>query len=57
MSPGRAHRLGGDGGVVGFPGGVADGELDHLVDEAAALGSGQAVGVHDGGDLAGPPAA
>jgi hypothetical protein len=34
-------RLRGDGGVVGFPGGVADGELDDLAQEAAPLASGQ----------------
>jgi hypothetical protein len=33
--------LRGDGGVVGFPGGVADGELDDLAQEAAPLASGQ----------------
>jgi hypothetical protein len=47
-------RLRGDSGVVGFPGRIADGELDDLVQEAAALAGGQTVGVDDGGELAGP---
>src|SRR5690242_18832488 len=47
-------RLRGDRGVVGFEGGVADGELDDLAQEAAPLASGQAVAVDDGGELAGP---
>ena len=46
-------RLWGDGDVVSFPGGVADGELDDLVEEAAALGDSQAIGLHDGSELAG----
>ena len=45
--------LGRDGSVVGFRGGVADGDLDHLVHHAHPLGGRQAVAVHDGGELAG----
>jgi hypothetical protein len=48
------RALRGDGGVVGLVGGVAAGELDHLPDEAAPLGRGQSVAVHDGGELTGP---
>ena len=42
-----------DGSVVGFRGGVADGDLDHLVHHTHPLGGRQAVAVHDGGELAG----
>jgi hypothetical protein len=49
-----AGRVGADPGVVGFPGGVDDGELDDLVQQAAPLAGGQPVGVGDGGELPGP---
>ena len=46
--------LWGDPGVVGFPRGIDDGELDDLVQKAAPLPGRQPVGVGDGSQLPGP---
>ena len=49
-----SHLGAGDGSIVGFPGCVADGELDDLVEEPPALGGRQLIAVHDRGEMAGP---